>query len=363
MTNEVYANGMEIACKSAAGKSVAAFPDACLSPPSPPAGPLPVPYPNTAYASDASNGSTTVMISGQEVMLKDQSTFKKSTGDEAATKSLGMGVVTHAIQGEASFISWSMDVKIEGQNVDRHLDQMMHNEQSVPANTPTWPYLDAANIASTKCATNAQTIKDECPNAGKDGDAHKDCPPYGGGVTAVEFSEDECLKAKRCMLVPYNKSAPNGGCCPGQTPHHLMPKHHFGGMAGYSDGDAPCVCVEGHSWHRNEASEFEDCDKTHAEMHDLQDASERYAISIIEGMIARGQDVEGRTADNALSYGEIKQNALNSHGAVFKDSHCDRDCMAAQLDAYHKQPSINVGENQFLHTDKVGAKFDAEDLQ
>ncbi len=214
MANEVYANGMEIACKSAAGKSVAAFPDTCLSPPSPPAGPLPVPYPNTAYASDATNGSTTVMISGQEVMLKDQSTFKKSTGDEAATKSLGMGVVTHAIQGEASFISWSMDVKIEGQNIDRHLDQMMHNEQSVPANTPTWPYLDAANIASTKCATNAQTINDECPNAGKDGDAHKDCPPYGGGVTAVEFSEDECLKAKRCMLVPYKQISPQWGMLP-----------------------------------------------------------------------------------------------------------------------------------------------------
>ena len=64
------------------------------------------------------------MISGQEVMLKDQSIFKKSTGDEAATKSLGMGVVTHAIQGEASFVAWSMDVKIEGQNVDRHLDPM-----------------------------------------------------------------------------------------------------------------------------------------------------------------------------------------------------------------------------------------------
>ena len=106
MANEVYANGREIACKAAAGKSVAACPDTCLSPPSPPAGPVPIPYPNTAYASDATNGSTTVMISGQEVMLKDQSTFKKSTGDEAATKSLGMGVVTHAIQGEASFIAW-----------------------------------------------------------------------------------------------------------------------------------------------------------------------------------------------------------------------------------------------------------------
>ena len=44
MANEVYANGREIACKAAAGKTVAAFPDTCLSPPSPPAGPVPIPY-------------------------------------------------------------------------------------------------------------------------------------------------------------------------------------------------------------------------------------------------------------------------------------------------------------------------------
>src|SRR5271168_3047072 len=104
----VFANSMSIACKAASGKTIAAMPDVCLSPPSPPAGPVPIPYPNTAMASDTTDGSTTVMISGQEVMLKDQSTFKKSTGDEAATKSLGMGVVTHAIQGETSFVSWSM---------------------------------------------------------------------------------------------------------------------------------------------------------------------------------------------------------------------------------------------------------------
>ena len=42
------------------------LPDTCLSPPSPPAGPVPLPYPNTAFASDTTNGSTTVMISGQE---------------------------------------------------------------------------------------------------------------------------------------------------------------------------------------------------------------------------------------------------------------------------------------------------------
>jgi hypothetical protein len=148
MANEVYANGREIACKAASGKSIAAFPDTCLSPPSPPAGPVPIPYPNTAYASDTTDGSKTVMISGQEVMLKDQSTFKKSTGDEAATKSLGMGVVTHQITGEVSFVSWSMDVKIEGENVDRHLDMTVHNEQSEPPNTPPMAYVDSVATTS-----------------------------------------------------------------------------------------------------------------------------------------------------------------------------------------------------------------------
>src|SRR5208283_2652143 len=104
----------------------------------PPAGPVPIPYPNTAMASDTDNGSKTVQIGGDEVMLKDQSCFKKSTGDEAATKSLGMGVVSHQIQGTVAFVAWSMDVKFEGANVPRHLDLKLHNEMSVPTNNPTW---------------------------------------------------------------------------------------------------------------------------------------------------------------------------------------------------------------------------------
>lgn len=136
MPVNVFANSQEIACKSADGKAPAAFPDTCLSPPPPPAGPIPIPYPNTASASDTSDGSTTVKICGAEVMLKDQSVFKSSMGNEAATKAQGMGVVTHTIQGEASFVAWSFDVKIEGANVPRNLDIMIHNEQSSPPNTP-----------------------------------------------------------------------------------------------------------------------------------------------------------------------------------------------------------------------------------
>lgn len=145
MSVNVFANNREIVCKSASGKSICAFPDVCLSPPSPPAGPVPIPYPNTAFASDTTNGSTSVRIAGKEVMLRDKSVFKKSTGDEAATRSFGANVITHALTGKASFVMWSMDVKIEGANVDRHLDLTVHNHQSKPPGTP--PMAHASTMA------------------------------------------------------------------------------------------------------------------------------------------------------------------------------------------------------------------------
>ena len=141
---EVYANGDEIACKAGAGKVIAAFPDVCLSPPSPPAGPVPVPYPDTSFSKDMQSGSKTVMIKGQEVMLKDQSFYKTSPlGDEAATNGLGAGVVTHVITGKTYFVAWSMDVQFEGQNVDRHTDLTTSNHASPMANASA-PMMNAA---------------------------------------------------------------------------------------------------------------------------------------------------------------------------------------------------------------------------
>ncbi len=101
MANKVFANGREIACKKADGKSIGAFPDVCMTPPETPATPpgVPVPYPNTGFARDTTAGSKTVKISGKEVMLRNKSYFRQSTGDEAgsATKK---GVVTGVNQGK-----------------------------------------------------------------------------------------------------------------------------------------------------------------------------------------------------------------------------------------------------------------------
>jgi hypothetical protein len=132
---DVYANGDEIACKAGDGKVIASFPDVCLTPP--PAGPIPVPYPDTSFSKDMQSGSTTVKIKGQEVMLKDQSFYKTSPlGDEAATNGQGAGVITHVITGKTYFVAWSMDVKFEGQNVDRHTDLTTSNHASPPPNAP-----------------------------------------------------------------------------------------------------------------------------------------------------------------------------------------------------------------------------------
>src|SRR5689334_6004555 len=130
--SDVYANGMEVSAKKDANKSLAAMPDTCLSPPSPPAGPIPIPYPNFANASDTSDGSKTVKIGGDEVGLKNSSNYKQSKGDEAATKSLGMGVVTHNIQGKMKHSAWSFDVKVEDKNVIRHMDMTTHNHMNCP---------------------------------------------------------------------------------------------------------------------------------------------------------------------------------------------------------------------------------------
>jgi len=184
---KVYANGNEIACKAGGGKVIAAFPDVCLSPPSPPAGPIPVPYPDTSFAKDTKNGSKTVKIKKKEVMLKDKSFYKSSPlGNEAATKSLGAGVVTHVITGKTYFTAWSMDVKFEGANVDRHIDLTTSNHASPAGNS-----MIMANLSEL---AQARIKDDKCPCCGKpphSEEQKKDLEKVKAGDPSSSLSEAE----------------------------------------------------------------------------------------------------------------------------------------------------------------------------
>lgn len=363
MGTEVYANGMNIACKAAAGKTIAAMPDVCLSPPTPPAGPVPIPYPNTAMASDTTNGSKTVQINSEEVMLKDQSTFKQSNGDEAATKSLGMGVVTACIQGEVAFVAWSMDVKFEGANVPRHLDLTLHNEQSVPANTPTWPYVDTMAMgADHPCSKDHAKEREACgPLEKRDPDKVKANKKTGliertpgelrvGATHEAQCADTPeakaCQKARKCMLTPYK---PNR-CCSGQTGHHLIEVHSFsmpggrksgsmmpqfseaGGQKSYEENDAPVVCAKcpgGSRFHEE-----------HGDLHAVQGVFELAAMA----------KAPANMKNMAWNYGQARSAGVAAHQATFPDSGCNPDCIKNQLDSYHKD-ELNVTESTPLRTE------------
>jgi len=275
VSNEVYANNMEVSCKQAAGKTICSFPDPCFTPPQTPATPpgVPIPYPNTGMASDTTDGSSTVMISGQEVMLKDKSSFKRSSGDEAGCAPQ-KGVVNATNMGKVVFAAWSMDVKFEGENVVRHLDMTTGNCACPNPNAAIpWPHVDAMALKKGgACHGDAKQEKEACEEyepyttPGKDVCAEagvgSDFTRAKGATTkrAKSASADKCSAARRCRLVSFDATPRDGvnGCCPAQTGDHLVPKSSFfvdsvadgklmDGWDKYNINDAPTMCLEGGS--------------------------------------------------------------------------------------------------------------------
>ena len=139
MAVTVGVNMMSVVHKKSSGITIA-FPDVCKTPT--PAGPVPIPYPNIAKSSDTAKGSMKVKCDGESICLKD-SNFKTSVGDEAGSAG---GVVSGKTKGKAEFINYSFDVKVEGKNVARAFDLMLHNDK----NTPPVPVLQGPVVALGK---------------------------------------------------------------------------------------------------------------------------------------------------------------------------------------------------------------------
>jgi uncharacterized Zn-binding protein involved in type VI secretion len=141
--------------KGSGGKGVAPG-DVCLSPPTPPAGPLPVPYVNMLSAGDLAKGSKSVKIQGEPTALEDASHVSTSSGDEPGNQ--GGGVVTHKTKGKGSFKLWSFVVKVEGKGVARHGDPMEQNTASPLPNC-----IDATAMVNFKAALARRGIDPSWP--------------------------------------------------------------------------------------------------------------------------------------------------------------------------------------------------------
>jgi len=125
MGQTTFANTRGLVQKGSGGMSMV-FPDVCKTP-APPAGPIPIPYPNIGKSSDTSKGSKKVKADGKSVMLKS-SKYSMSAGDEAG--SIG-GVVSSSTKGECEFMMYSFDIKFEGKNVCRMGDPLFHNKKNI----------------------------------------------------------------------------------------------------------------------------------------------------------------------------------------------------------------------------------------
>ncbi len=125
MGQTTFANSRGIVHKGSGGMSIA-FPDVCKTP-APPAGPIPIPYPNIGKASDTSKGPKKVKVDGEMPMTKG-AIYSQSSGDEPGTVG---GIISGVNRGECEFLLHSFDVKFEGKNVCRMGDPMFHNKKNI----------------------------------------------------------------------------------------------------------------------------------------------------------------------------------------------------------------------------------------
>ncbi len=121
MSVTININNLTLCHKGSSGVSMATLPDVCKSPS------VPVPYPNIAFSSDLTKGTTTIHADGGNMCAKYGSEFFKSTGDEAG---VGGGVKSGTFIKEATWITYSFDVKLEGKGACRLTDKMFHNHQN-----------------------------------------------------------------------------------------------------------------------------------------------------------------------------------------------------------------------------------------
>lgn len=133
MSATVIVNGQTVVHQDSEGVLTTGA-DVCLTPVG--NSTVPIPYTNIARSVDTSQGSSSVIMDGNPIMLKG-SVFSKSTGDEPGQAG---GVSSGVTGGKAKFVNYSSDVLVDGKPVCRRLDPMVSNHSGT-ANTPPAPLL------------------------------------------------------------------------------------------------------------------------------------------------------------------------------------------------------------------------------
>jgi hypothetical protein len=125
VTVKVNGTANSLVHKGSNGVSVATVPDVCKTPS--PGGPVPIPYPNVSQSMTLAKGTTTVKADGGMMIAIKGSEFSLSNGDNAGVAG---GVKSSTFMKESTWILYSFDVKIDGQNACRLSDKKFQNHEN-----------------------------------------------------------------------------------------------------------------------------------------------------------------------------------------------------------------------------------------
>lgn len=174
--SSVFVNKKAVIHKGSPGQSTV-MPDVNLCPPSPPAGPVPTPLPNIARASELQNGAASVLVNGNP--MANQSSYIGRSQGNAIARSTGGGVVSHAVEGQAHFLSGSPNVMVEGKPAVFHSSLLTHNHLAKsPGNTAPGCWLDSVDAGGVRAAAAASTRKTEPQTV----EVYIDAPEVGDDV-------------------------------------------------------------------------------------------------------------------------------------------------------------------------------------
>lgn len=164
--------------KGASWMSIATMPDVCKTPT--PGGPVPMPYPNMSQSSTLSGGTTTVKVDGGNMAAIKGSKFSMSSGDEPGTVG---GVKSNTFKQASTWLLYSFDVKLDGQNACRFTDKKFQNNENT---------VDAGGVIPIVVQVELDEVKMKCGEINQYGEQQK---VSGGGK-----SDRDHVPAKSSLL-------------------------------------------------------------------------------------------------------------------------------------------------------------------
>lgn len=167
VTVKVNGTANSLVHKGSNGISVATIPDVCKTPS--PGGPVPLPYPNISQSATLAKGTTTVKADGGMMIAIKGSEFSLSNGDNPGVAG---GVKSSTFMKESTWILYSFDVKMDGENACRLTDKKFQNhENTADLAGACQPPVSVSELegcmAATKTADEAEAIVKDLKSAEK----------------------------------------------------------------------------------------------------------------------------------------------------------------------------------------------------